>query len=578
MTELILAVHPGIHDAAAAVLADYEVKAAVQLERMTRKKGDGGLGFPSPCVEEALSIAGITRRDIDVLVLSRSDFPVRYFNHFRGWRWAREQFRTHVEGRAYRWMPRETMRAGTPRVEDFFDVSSYRRDLGFGDRTKVFFHNHHLAHALPALFYTDWEDALLVTADGGGDQVNYSHRYFARGAINEIYGGDEYLTKPHRPDSLGQAYWGATQAIGFRPNRHEGKLTGLAALGNPLFADEISAHFRVESDGQIMSDFRNVKAMLDLMHKIARGSRREDVAASIQKVLEDKMLASVRRLLELHPARRLGVAGGVFANVRLNRVLAEQLPIDEIFIVPPMGDEGLPVGGALAYLLERDGIAHWLKHRHRLSNVYLGRDYTKTADCALSSAAGIRRTPDAPVAGAAQRVANGAIGAIYTGRMEYGPRALGARSILASPARRETHDLLNERLDRSEFMPFAPVIAADKAAGVFDVSKVNAYACRFMTITCDVRPEWRKRIPAVVHVDNSARPQIIERDVNPLYFDIVAEFHRATGIPVLVNTSFNVHEEPIVNAPDQCIKALADGRIDFVVTQQALYERTGTEP
>ena len=127
-------------------------------------------------------------------------------------------------------------------------------------------------------------------------------------------------------------------------------------------------------------------------------------------------------------------------------------------------------------------------------------------------------------------------------------------------------------------MPFAPVIAADKAAGVFDVSKVNAYACRFMTITCDVRPEWRKRIPAVVHVDNSARPQIIERDVNPLYFDIVAEFHRATGIPVLVNTSFNVHEEPIVNAPDQCIKALADGRIDFVVTQQALYERTGVEP
>jgi carbamoyltransferase len=578
MTELILAVHPGIHDAAAAVLADYEVKAAVQLERMTRKKGDGGLGFPSPCVEEALSIAGITRRDIDVLVLSRSDFPVRYFKHFRGWRWAREQFRTHVEGRAYRWMPRETMRAGTPRVEDFFDVPSYRRDLGFGDRTKVFFHNHHLAHALPALFYTDWEDALLVTADGGGDQVNYSHRYFARGAINEIYGGDEYLTKPHRPDSLGQAYWGATQAIGFRPNRHEGKLTGLAALGNPLFADEIGAHFWVESDGQIMSDFRNVKAMLDLMHKIARGSRREDVAASIQKVLEDKMLASVRRLLELHPARRLGVAGGVFANVRLNRVLAEQLPIDEIFIVPPMGDEGLPVGGALAYLLERDGIAHWLKHRHRLSNVYLGRDYTKAADCALSSAAGITRTPDAPIAGAAQRVANGAIGAIYTGRMEYGPRALGARSILASPARRETHDLLNERLDRSEFMPFAPVIAADKAAGVFDVSKLNAYACRFMTITCDVRPEWRKRIPAVVHVDNSARPQIIERDVNPLYFDIVAEFHRATGIPVLVNTSFNVHEEPIVNAPDQCIKALADGRIDFVVTQQALYERTGVEP
>jgi carbamoyltransferase len=122
-------------------------------------------------------------------------------------------------------------------------------------------------------------------------------------------------------------------------------------------------------------------------------------------------------------------------------------------------------------------------------------------------------------------------------------------------------------------MPFAPVIAAEKAADVFDVNSVNAYACRFMTITCDVKPAWRVRIPAVVHVDNSARPQTIERSVNPLYFDIIAGFERATGIPVLVNTSFNVHEEPIVNKPAECIQALVDGRIDFVVTDRGLYQR-----
>jgi carbamoyltransferase len=170
-------------------------------------------------------------------------------------------------------------------------------------------------------------------------------------------------------------------------------------------------------------------------------------------------------------------------------------------------------------------------------------------------------------------LARGEIGAVYTGRMEYGPRALGARSILGNPSRRETHDLLNERLDRSEFMPFAPVVAADRAAAVFDVNPVNAYACRFMTITCDVRPAWRERIAAVVHVDNSARPQVIERAANPLYFDILRAFEQETGIPVLVNTSFNVHEEPIVNTPAECAKALADGRIDFLVTRQALYER-----
>jgi len=288
------------------------------------------------------------------------------------------------------------------------------------------------------------------------------------------------------------------------------------------------------------------------------------------------MLLSVGRLLKRHPARHLGVAGGVFANVRLNRVLVEKLGFEEIFVFPPMGDEGLPLGGSLVYLLQRDGMAHWLKQRRRLKDVYLGRDYTDVADGILSAIRGIRRLPSDPIEQTAKRLAAGEIGAIYTGRMEYGPRALGARSILANPSRRETHDLLNTRLDRTEFMPFAPVIAAEKASQVFDVSKLNAYACRFMTITCNVRPNWRDRIPAVVHVDGSARPQIIERESNPLYFDILTAFEKETGIPVLVNTSFNVHEEPIVNTPRECAQALLDRRIDFVVTQQAIYEAAPT--
>jgi carbamoyltransferase len=266
------------------------------------------------------------------------------------------------------------------------------------------------------------------------------------------------------------------------------------------------------------------------------------------------------------------MAGGVFANVRLNRVLAESLPLDEVFVFPPMGDDGLPVGGALAYLLKRDGLARWLDHRRRLHDVYFGRDYTCEADAVLSRDTGIARLADSPIDAAAKCLAQSKIGAIYTGRMEYGPRALGARSILANPSRRETHDLLNKRLDRSEFMPFAPVVAAEKAAAIFDINAVNAYACRFMTMTCDVRPEWRQRIAAVIHVDNSARPQIIERDANPLYFDILNAFERESGIPVLVNTSFNVHEEPIVNTPAECAKAVADGRIDFVVTKEAFYQ------
>jgi carbamoyltransferase len=575
MSQLILAVHSGVHDAAAAVLVDYDVKAAVQLERLTRFKGDGRT-YPDLCIEELLNIVGATRRDVDVLALTRADFPVHYFHHFRGYRWIREHYRTYVQGKKTRFMPREARRANTSCDTEYFDSASFRRDTGFRDDTIVYFYNHHMAHALPTLFYTDWDDALMVTSDGGGDNVNHSHRHFANGKIHEIYGGEEWLTRDPPIDSLGQAYAAATRALGFRDNRHEGKLTGLSATGEPSFAEQIGRHFRVDETGRIFSDFRNKAAIFKLLADIAKEGRREDVAASIQKVLEDTMLLSVSRLLERHPARHLGIAGGVFANVRLNRLLAEKLDLDEIFVFPPMGDEGLPVGGSLVYLLQRDGIGHWLKRRRRLMDVYFGRDYTHQVDATLSGIHGIRRLAVDPVEGTAKRLVAGEIGAIYTGRMEYGPRALGARSILANPSRRETHDLLNTRLDRTEFMPFAPVIAADKAANVFDVNKVNAYACRFMTITCNVRPSWRDRIPAVVHVDGSARPQTIVRESNALYFDILAAFERATGIPVLVNTSFNVHEEPIVNTPRECAEALLDRRIDFVVTRQAIYEANVT--
>jgi carbamoyltransferase len=575
MSQVILAVHTGIHDAAAAVLVDYDIKAAVQLERLTRYKGDGRT-YPDLCIEELLDMIGATRRDVDVLALTRSDFPVQYFHHFHGYRWLREHYRTYIQGKKTRFIPRETLRAKTTHDTDIFDAASFARDSGFRDDVVVYFYNHHKAHALPTLFYSDWEDALMVTADGGGDNINHSRRRFANGQIEEIYGGDEWLTRIPPIDSLGQAYAAATRALGFRDNRHEGKLTGLSAMGEPAFAERIGQYFRVDEVGHIFSDFRRNSEMFNLLREIAKEGSREDVAASIQKVLEDKMLLSVSRLLRHYPAKHLGVAGGVFANVRLNRVLAEQLDLEEIFVFPPMGDEGLPIGGSLVYLLERDGIAHWLKQRRRLKDVYLGRDYTAAADPILSAIPGIRRLTGDPIEHSAKRLAVGEIGAIYTGRMEYGPRALGARSILANPSRRETHDLLNTRLDRTEFMPFAPVIAADRASEVFDVNKVNAYACRFMTITCNVRPNWRDRIAAVVHVDGSARPQTIVRESNPLYFDILMAFEKITGIPVLVNTSFNVHEEPIVNTPRECAQALLDRRIDFVVTSQAIYEAEPT--
>ncbi len=571
MSELILALHSGPHDSVAALFDDYDLKAAVQLERLTRMKGDGGKP-PDACIDEVLAIAGATRADVDVISMSRTLLDTKYFRRMRGLRWLNEEILRRSRGRTLQYMTHEMRRYRSRNFDDLFDLAAFRRDGGFRPDTALHFSNHHEAHALPPLFYSPWDDALLVTADGGGDTVNYSHRGFANGAITTIYGGDECLFTEKPIDSLGRAYSAATLALGFRMDRHEGKLTGLSALGEPVRAGEIGGYFRVDDKGRVYSTFSGFSHMRRLMRQLAKTTRPEDLAASIQKVLEDTMLRSVENLLAHYPSRHLGVAGGVFANVKLNRLLAERLPLDEIFIFPAMGDEGLPVGSALIYLLERDGLKSWLDRRRPLGPIFLGRDYTSAIDPALAALPGARRVKGAPVAEAVRRLANGEIGAIFTGRMEYGPRALGARSILANPSRRETHDLLNQRLARTEFMPFAPVIAAERAADVFDVNAVNARACQYMTIACDVHRQWRDRIPAVVHVDGSARPQTIRREDNRVYYDIVRAFEAASGLPVLVNTSFNVHEEPIVNSPAECAKALLDGRIDFVVTDNAVYE------
>jgi carbamoyltransferase len=570
MTQVILGIHYGAHDSGAAVFEDYSIKAAVQLERLTRIKGDGNQ--PDLAIDEVLGIAGLTRRDVDVVACSRTLFPLRYFRKVRGFDWLRERYRATVRNRPRLTLMHEMLRLKTRRIEDLLDVASYLRDSGFRDGTVAHFYNHHEAHILPALFHSPWDDALLVSADGGGDTVHYSQRYLHAGRLTMIYGGSESDLVPPVEDSVGKLYGYGTKALGFRRVRHEGKITGLSALGRPVLRDRMATRFRVDENGRIYSDFGSDREMVAFVRAIAGTTSREDFAASLQQVLEDIILLSLQRLVARHPSRFLGVSGGVFANVKLNRLLAEELPLDEIFIYPAMGDEGLPVGGVLSYLLARDGLQHWLEQRYDLADLYLGRDFGDDIDRTLKATAGVRVVNESPVDGAAQRLAAGAIGAIFTGRMEYGPRALGARSILANPSRRETHDLLNERLDRSEFMPFAPVIATEKAAKVFGISAVNARACRNMTITCDVMPEWRERIAAVVHVDGSARPQVIERRVNPLYYDILGRFEALTGLPVLVNTSFNVHEEPIVNSPAECVRALVEGRIDFVVTERGLYE------
>ena len=566
----ILAIHAGIHDASAAAFDGYEAVAAVAEERLTRVKGYGQ-SVPWLAIDEVLRVAGWRRNDVDVIATTRGFFPTLY-ERFPLWR---ELYYAIKRSSGREPSSRELAvlchRFGVADTHQLLRTERFLKDNSFRPDTKIYFANHHEGHALAALFYTDWNDALIYTSDGVGDNVSYSMRSLKDGTLACHYGDDRWLTRQVNHASIASAYGFATAACGFRMFRHEGKLTGLAAYGEPKLADRMAACFRFNAqDGLVETDFRHWTDMQEAILAICRGQDRETIAASIQKVAEDLTLQSVRWWLEKTRAKKLALAGGLFANVRLNRLLAETLPVEEAFIFPAMGDDGLSVGAALTFLHARDGTETWLRHRRRLDDVYLGQNFDRRIDDILAGA-GMRRLAGGPVETSVELIRAGKAGAIYAGRMEFGPRALGARSIIASPHDHAINDNLNKRLARSEFMPFAPFVLEEDAARVFDITDVNRYAARFMTITCAVRPEWRARIPAVVHVDGTARPQIVRDETNPLFAAILRGFRDQTELPVLINTSFNVHEEPIVNRPEECLQALSDDRVDFVVTQQAVY-------
>jgi len=561
---IILSLHSALQDSGVALFEDYALLAAVQQERLTRRKGDGGL--PRAALGELLETAAIPANRVDALVLSRGHYPSSYF--------CVSPSTMPIIGAKPFVDLAMTLASSTARhAAQVFDSRALLSDLGLSNAIPVFFSNHHRAHALSALFHTDWDGALIYTADGGGDNVHYSHHLLKDGQLTCLFGDDRWLRAKRRVDSLGLLYGFATEAVGFRVNRHEGKLTGLAGYGQPFLADALARHFVIDEAGLIDSDFSTVDAMRSCLLELVAGHRPEDVAASVQEVVERVILASVEHLLAQHGVRKLALAGGVFANVRLNRLLSEARGIDEIFIFPGMGDEGLPIGGAFDYLLTRDGLPVWLAERRRLDTVFWGRGFDDSIDSVLENASEVVRVAGDPAERAAALLAQGLVGAIYAGRMEFGPRALGNRSILASPADAAINQRLNERLNRSEFMPFAPCVLAEDAEAVFDITPATAYACRFMTVTTMVKSDWLARIPAVVHVDGTARPQIVDSSKQPLYADILGRFKAETGLPVLVNTSFNAHEEPIINRPDECLKALLDDRVDFVVTLKAVYRR-----
>jgi len=542
---------------------------------MSRIKSQSGRPLHQQCIDETLRTANVDARDIDILALGRGRLPADCFKN--SYRPARAVLRRllHRPLNIYD----EVAYQKQPDEFKILNASCLRKHLGMRDDSKIGFTNHHYAHALGAFKFTTWEkDALYIVCDAAGDGTSYAAYHFDGERLNKIYGGDEYIIqkKFNFAASIGIAYSHVTEGLGYKANRHEGKITGLAAFGKPVVADEIYNKFILNEDFTFDSRLPDNVALKKYILSLIKNNSREDMASSIQIATEKFVLEWIHNLLKKYPVSRIGLSGGVFANVRLNQKISEIDRIKEMFIFPAMGDEGLSVGNCIDQEIKELGLGNI--SRYKLDDTYLGFPYPAAELMAEARKKGFYTVETAePASKTAELLSENRIGAIFSERMEMGPRALGARSIIASPSRRELNDTLNERLGRTEFMPFAPYVCDSDAETVFDINPANYEACQFMTITTDVKARYKEMIQAVVHVDGTARPQIIERSTNRLYYDILQKFKEKTGIPCLVNTSFNAHEEPIINKPAEALKSLQEKRIDFLVTDKGLIFRSESD-
>jgi len=421
--------------------------------------------------------------------------------------------------------------------------------LGLGLLGKLKRYDHHASHAAGAYFASGYEQALVITLDGYGSGLAGSASIGRDGAITRVH-GVEY------PHSLGTFYESVTSSLGFKPGRHEGKIVGLAAYGDPdILSNILLSRFLQEPGNFQILESNNIyfsRYLSTLFPKI-------DVAAAYQHVLEIVATRYVQYYVEKTGISNVVLAGGVAANVKLNQRIFEIPGVEKIFVYPHMGDGGCGTGAA--FLACQGKISEYKPYK----TVYFGPEYSEKEIEQELQSAGLEFTHHEKIEPVVARLIHeGKVVGRFNGRMEYGPRALGNRSILYRATEPDVNQWLNQRLGRTEFMPFAPVTLYEQRHSCYKNIDGGDYAAQFMTITFDCTDEMQRQSPAAVHVDGTARPQLIRYECNPGYYQILDEYYKLSGMPTLINTSFNMHEEPIVNSPADAIRAFLQGNIDYL--------------
>src|SRR5271155_4779926 len=552
-----------MHDSSACIVRDGELLFAVAEERISRVKHDAG--FPKLAIQACLDFARIGAQQLDEVCF--------------GWQRPGASYRHDLRNFASGKMPLD-YNGGLSSTLHFLSMwhqpgGAKRFTQQFGTvKARFRYVDHHLAHALSAFAYSGFDDAAMVVMDGRGAWEATSIWHGQNGRLEHV------LTIPF-PDSVGFFYSEFTEFLGFHRNSDEWKVMGLAPYGSP--GVDLRAFMDVETrdgdrpyrahSGRLISrdgaEFAEMIARLGAA-RVAESEieqRHKDIAYAVQEACEVAMMNVVRLAMAKTGSRNLCLAGGVALNSKANGKIVASGLIEKIFVQPAASDDGVALGAAMAPYLDGGGKLPNRAMRH----AYLGPCFDDDAIEAVLRTYKLHYTRVADAAEpAADLLAEGKIIGWFQGRMEFGPRALGARSILADPRDPEMNAKVNNAVKfREWWRPFAPSFKKEAAPEYLE----SAYDSPFMILTAQVRPEKRDVIPSVTHVDGRARPQTVEKEINPLYWRLIDEFGKLTGVPVIMNTSFNLRGEAIVHTPTDAIRTFFSSGMDVLVIGSFLVEK-----
>jgi carbamoyltransferase len=590
----ILGISAFYHDSAACILKDGEIIAAAQEERFTRKKHDSS--YPQNAIEFVLKYANLKLSEVDQIVFFEKPF-LKFERLLETYvAFAPRGFLSFSKA-----MPLWVKEKLFQKNHLFKKLKNH--DVNYNSDKNIFFSDHHLSHAASAFFPSPFEEAVVLTADGVGEWATTT---VAIGKYNKL----EIKKEIHFPHSLGLLYSAFTYYAGFKVNSGEYKLMGLAPYGKPIYEEKIKKIIDIKEDGTFRLDqsYFNYatgltmtnKKFNNLFGKEPRNSKIDritqfhmDIAASIQKVTEEIMIKLVTSIQKEYKIKNLCLAGGVALNCVANGKILKKKIFDNIWIQPAAGDAGGSLGAALALWYLEFGNKRNVNNEDNMKGSYLGNEFSqKEIETELSNLGANfdNLSYEDLISKTAENLSKEKAVGWFQGRMEFGPRALGSRSILGDPRSESMQKNLNLKVKyRESFRPFAPSVLREDVENWFDINVDSPY----MLLVADIRSEKkiemtadenklfgieklnikRSEIPAVTHIDYSARIQTVTKKNNSRYYDLIAKFKEKTGCPLIVNTSFNVRGEPIVNSPTDAFNCFMGTELDILVIGNCFLEK-----